>query len=453
MQRPNRQQAGTSQVASFTIREGVHFDNELEQATLGGILNLSAYSKSANFSDGMEQVGAILQPEHFYAPRHRDIYAAILRLWMESKPGDERLDVFQVKRVLLDMARWDGIGMAYLAELGEHALVAPNLKPYVKVLLECYQRRELQASLSGSATDTGIKSLEEIMHAVRSSLDDLERVKIDPTGESVLSVVENAAHWLAEEEPKSSTMCQFGIPDLDAITGYLPTDRPIIVGARPGNGKTIFGFQTGVRNAKAHRHATLFNLEMSKRKVGLRMLSTQGKIDGSILTGRIKERMDEYVWDRLATAHHELSALPLVVYTPDEPMTVDALAASFRHHVKQVGTKLVVIDQLSQVVADGRTDFERMTAAIKGIKRMMVGMDTPVIVLCQINRAGADAPSMGNLKQTGAIEEESGLILLLEPLTDPSGHQGHMKITVAKNDSGQTGYVEVDYAAWKYTIG
>ena len=82
---------------------------------------------------------------------------------------------------------------------------------------------------------------------------------------------------------------------------------------------------------------------------------------------------------------------------------------------KQYNPKFILIDQLNKIDGEGKTDLEKLTNVIRSLKILAGDIKTPLIILHQISRAGADTerPMMHQLKGSGAIEEEADVVLLL----------------------------------------
>ncbi len=416
-------------------------DSEIEQAFLGGILNWSEQHPS---NPGLEKMAGIVKPEHLYSPNHQAIYRAMLNLHSRAA----QVTVFSLKAELQDMDRLDPVGgLPALVELVDMALYAPDLREYARIILECYRDRQLAEGLTQLGLDSRkrrdaaaiVGEVQELLVRVAKARPDIEPAR-------PRDLIGAFGDWFQAPADQHSDVT-FCIQALDAVTGLLPSARPTIVAARPGKGKTILGFQTLRRNAERGIPCLGFNLEMEQHKILARHLSAMTGVAGETLSQRRSADLTETEWDSLGAAMAKFADLPMFMVTPDHPLGLLEIEAQIRFAVETHGIKLAVVDQLSKIEQQGRTLFEVQTARIQGISRIQRQVNIPIIVLCQVNRAGAEAPTLEDLKGTGAIEEDAGLVLLLHP------SDGQTKVIIAKNDSGQTGVVDLNYAAWKYTIG
>lgn len=100
-----------------------------------------------------------------------------------------------------------------------------------------------------------------------------------------------------------------GISSLDEITTGLNRSDMIVVGARPGMGKTSFALNIA-RNVAVNqnRPVAFFNLEMSREQMVNRLLSSEARVSSKKLrVGNLTP--DE--WGRIAVASSVLCKAPI----------------------------------------------------------------------------------------------------------------------------------------------
>ena len=206
-----------------------------------------------------------------------------------------------------------------------------------------------------------------------------------------------------------------GIKELDeTITGLNRTDL-ILLGARPGMGKTSFALNIARHAAvKAGRKVAFFSLEMGREQLCSRLLSTEALVGGTKLrTGKLAD--DE--WVRLVEAGDILSKAP--IYFDDNPsITVPEMKAKLRR-LKDVD--LVIIDYLQLMNGTSRRGGDNRVQEIseitRGLKVMAKELNIPVLTLSQLARDSekrtSHRPVLSDLRDSGSIEQDADIVLFL----------------------------------------
>ena len=251
-----------------------------------------------------------------------------------------------------------------------------------------------------------------------------------------------------------------GISTLDKVTTGLNKSDLIILGARPGMGKTSLALNIA-RNVAVNSKKTVcfFSLEMSRDQLAQRMLSNEASIESEKLrTGELSA--DE--WTRLAAAGKNFSDVEL--YFDETPgITVPEMKAKLRRMRK---VDLVIIDYLGLMGSAKKTEnrVQEVSEITRNLKGMAKQLNIPVIACAQLSR-GTEAkgkshkPALSDLRESGSIEQDADLVLFIyrenyydaektgeDQVTDPN----KAEIIVAKNRHGSTDTVEL-YWDGKFT--
>lgn len=113
--------------------------------------------------------------------------------------------------------------------------------------------------------------------------------------------------------------------------------------------------------------------------------------------------------------------------------------------------ELVVLDHISAfgdgTGRKGASLFEIVTHNSNAARDMAIDLGIPVLVLSQLNRAAEDAeePGLHHLKQSGSLEEDSRVVLLLSRSEVMSASLQRMDLAVAKNSNGSTNRLSIDF--------
>ncbi len=419
---------------------------EAEQAVLGAILM---------DADSINQVADVLRPEHFYLAEHQAIYAIMQMKMMESKT----IDFVTVLEALKSESYFSGEeGKAYLLKLAQIVPSISNISNYARIVREKYDVRSLihiSQEIMGDAMDPStdasllIDSAEQRIYDIRQ---DRHQGGLVPIQDVIASNYEMYSK-LNSAERDQYVGIPTGISTLDEITTGLNRSDLIIVGARPGMGKTSFALNVA-RNVAVlqNRRVAVFNLEMSREQMVNRFLSSEARVSSKKLrTGNLTP--DE--WSRMAYASGVLCKAPIYL---DETasITVPEMKARLRR-LKDVG--FVVIDYLQLMHSAKRTDnrVQEVSEITRSLKIMAKELNVPVMVCAQLARTtekqSNHRPALADLRESGSIEQDADQVLFLyrdeyykNEKEDPSSVEvGTSEVIVAKNRHGELGTVKLAF--------
>lgn len=242
---------------------------------------------------------------------------------------------------------------------------------------------------------------------------------------------------------------QTGFATLDNLFQGLRPGQMVVIGARPGVGKTSFALSMAYNAAVSGATVALFSLEMSKIEIAQRLLASESKVDlQTIRSSNIRNEQ----WPSILEAAERISRLKIIV--DDTPgTTVTEIRAKARRMLNKAEKGIVVIDyiQLLSPPANriGRTDNRatEVSEMSRGIKIMAKDLKAPVIALSQLNRTlenrNGKRPQLSDLRESGSIEQDADIVLLLdrslsdeEAARDDRPDKDFTNVIVAKNRAG-----------------
>jgi replicative DNA helicase len=244
--------------------------------------------------------------------------------------------------------------------------------------------------------------------------------------------------------------------DLDeATTGFHPGDL-IVIGARPGMGKTAFCLNLVANTAVSENvPIAFFSLEMTKEQIVLRMLCAEAEVDSKAVRSGFHSKDD---YRKLVNAAGRLSEAP--IYIDDSFNTILDIRAKSRRLKAEHGLGLVVIDYLQ--LMSGTNSYASREQVISEISRSLKALakdlGVPVIVISQLNRSceqrGEDKrPLIADLRESGAIEQDADTILFIyraEYYKTKDAEPGVAELDIAKQRSGPTMRIKLAFVD-KYT--
>ncbi|MFE6194125.1 replicative DNA helicase [Streptomyces sp. NPDC057838] len=414
-------------------------DFRAEQAVLGGMFFAS--STNTRVLDEVQQI--LHGPEDFYTARHQDIYAAILDLYGSGKPIDPITLAAQMREAG-SLARIGGA--SYLHELAQAVPTVAHAPHYAQNVRDCAFRRALVTTCTAGRDEAYNPTsdpaqvaetiTEQVQRIVSGATESVDRFWASDHAEVFLDQLESTAN---------DPIIRTAWPDLDTVV-KLRAGQLVIVGARPGGGKSVLGLNLAVHTALKHQMAAvLFSMEMGGDQVMARCYADQARIP----LGRLEERnLNDDEWQRMAQATARIAEAPLSI--DDTPrLSLGRLRARLRQmEANGRPARVVIVDYIQLMQTDpawGRQRWEQLGTLSRELKILAGEFNVLVVALTQMNRnpeTRADKkPSMGDLRESGSFENDANVVLLLHkdpPNSEGEPQQGRIDVIVAKNRQGQS---------------
>lgn len=227
-------------------------------------------------------------------------------------------------------------------------------------------------------------------------------------------------------------------PDLDRHIVGLQPGRLYTIAARPGVGKTIAAQNIAEWMSGVHGKRVYFStLEMSDEELGLRFLSASTGIDSKKLQSGSLTAAE---WQAVEQAGVEGFVDMAVDICSTPTQTIESIRTGARDSTRKGELGLIVVDYLQLMEGAGKNQnrAEVVSGFSRGLKNMASEFGVPVIALSQLNRGSVGTtPTVANLRESGSIEQDSDVVILLHEDEDES--PGTVKMIVAKARNGSMG--------------
>lgn len=247
---------------------------------------------------------------------------------------------------------------------------------------------------------------------------------------------------------------QLGVPDCDRYLGTMVGGELVVVGARPGVGKTSWATQVAIESAKAGLPSLFLTTEMPEDSIWDRITSQHARVNSEKL--RFPKAMTTLERSKIYEASESLASLPLTVLDVGY-RTIDELVGLCRRQVETLGLKIIFVDYLQRLFgSDKKTSrYEEVSEISRKLKTLAVETKTVVIALAQFSRPPKEhegkLPTMASLRDSGQIEQDADMIMLFSrPLDSVS-----ITAQVAKNRHGSIGQFPLgfDPQCTRFTVG
>ena len=442
---------------------------ESEQAVLGCLL----MDPKAALVEIQQRVGA---NDVFYDTRNALVFGAAMALAAAGVP----IDMVTMTGRLADDGHAERVGgAAYLAELLDRVVSVAQLPAYLDVVVRKWQLRQAirrATEIVSEAYDVP-EDVEGFLSRAEERVFSLPRaVKDGPKTAQALamSCIERIEKYARGRGMFTGLPTQFAY--LDKLTGGLQNGELIVIGGRPGTGKTSLAMNIAERVAwwdtdqgpKPGHPVGVLSMEMSADDLMLRLVCSRARVNFHKLRTGCMSHDDEA---KLTEVIPEMSQAPIVI---DDAANLTAMEMRSRLRLMKAryGIRLAVIDylQLAKLPPEYAGDRVNGIAAVSGaLLASAKELQIPIIVISQLSRESekggrASVPRMSDLRDSGAIEQDAHFIGLLYKAPMEEEDEAAMrerlngdphaevdipvKMEVCKNRNGPTGYMDLVFRRW-----
>lgn len=393
------------------------------------------------------QVGE-LKPEDFSTEYHREMYRA---LWAVISQGGTA-DAVTLSQYLVQQGK-PKVG-DYIVVFDDGINPVRNIEPHVKEIARTSRRRSIIRALEGAVAQAYdmSESNEDVISVTHDKLLNLASASMVNQSFHVKDFsfqVYEGLRRLAERDTSASLGLTTAVTEVDDLTtGFRPGELAVI-GAYTGEGKTAYLEQILAANCYRGVPALMFSQEMSKEQVLIRMIPylTGGRVTARKLRDPRLMNMAQKV--DVENTQSVIDGWPLWVNDASR-FDVNEMVAHSHAMIRRYGIRLIGVDYLQLLKASGKDKREQVGNASEALRSLAKSQKVAVVALSQLGRPGDKVkrpPTMFDLKESGEIEEDAHLVLLLyRPVEKDKGTFTRKDfIIVGKQREGPTGSVKVRF--------
>jgi replicative DNA helicase len=383
-----------------------------------------------------------LREEYFEEGQRRNIFRAIRELRREEKP----INTVTVYGKLVELKT--PIDAVYLANIDNGIYHCDGWKHYRHELHLRYVGERIKECKTDFLKHQDIDKLYNEMQEIRML--DPDPIATDVHQLLVSYMVEMADVMSGRIDNRITPTYHSNTDSL--ITGFKPSEF-VLLGGRPGMGKTTLGVQFALNQAINGKPVAFFTLEMSTQQLMTRLVSNLCEVDGEAFLD-VSSRISREQYTQMGIAVDRVKNAPLhIVDIPGaDPTRIELeLIKLIRTH-KIEGAYIDYLQLISALPEDrSKARIEQVTNISKYLKMICKRLNIWLCVVSSLSRnveqRDNKRPQMSDLRETGQLEFDADKILFVfRPAeymaeTDPNKYDllEVMEVLVRKNRNGKVG--------------
>lgn len=381
----------------------------------------------------IEKIYSMLEPEMFQNTMLGCFYLEFLRGYERGYSVDVVILVQKMSALYPEETIQEEIRRCVI-----NTIICADIKSHADVIVKEYKARKLEKLLQSCRPDGN--TVEKQIGGLIKDLEALQENKNAKSKSLAEIAMECKGKYFTDNEVEKIYL---GFPKLDQLLGGLEGGDVIVIGARPAVGKSAFVTQITENLAKQGKKIGFYNLEMQEKQLYERFMVAQSKISLTRLRRAVKFLGDEE--ERFRKANEVLEKQEDIIITTGSK-SVSEIQIESRH----MGYDIIIIDYLQLLKPDKEYRGNRTAevgAISKAIKALAMELNIPIIALSQLNRVSelkeTKEPTMAELRETGDIEQDASVIMLMWNIFQEDRTKKGCKIE--KQRQGETGKIVLDF--------
>lgn len=382
--------------------------------------------------------------------------STLLNTMIYMKNKGQEVNTMSIINFAASKGKMDAIGGTKLiSELASESIGASQFESFQKLIKENHLKRQtilLMQKTMSEVLESDIDTLQEGLFSELSRITDSSK-KDDDDG-NVKEALVNVLNDM-QTEKEGITGASTGFTLLDEYLDGLKKQKLIIIGARPGAGKTALIMNMLQTHSVINKQPSImFNMEMSKEELLKRMISSIGLINSGLMRNPVK-RFKDKEWESTMSAVGLIDNSKFRLF--DKPsVDLSYIKSKCRKMKRDFPNEhiLVFIDYLQLIKGNPKLEGNKnlqigeISTALKVLSREL---DCTVVCLSQLGREVEKRqdkrPIMSDIRDSGQVEQDADIIGMLyrDDYYNPetSEKKNIIEFIIAKNREGRTGTVDM----------
>lgn len=415
------------------------FNNDAEVAVLSIVLN---HPEMVHELDG-------LQSFMFDSAIHQNLFLEIQQMTERQVPTEPAL-------LIAELDASNSInkvgGKKYIQDLTNYQYNKDTLPEYRNLIIKSYKTRSLISLGASVATvdKVNVDNVDSEIGRIKTSLDRLLETRGGTQtihiGDSVAGVYKDIINGRSNAGLRGTS---WGIGSLDKATGGKCAGELIIIGGRPGQGKSSILFNSIYNDAKNGVASLLFEREMRTQEVTERLVSLDTGIP--ITNIRLRILTDPQV-KQIYESLERIKKLPIYIdtsYRSTDPYYIESTVNKYK---RLYDIKVVYLDYIQILVDREDNQTNEIGRYSRLFKTMANELDICSIMASQLNRQvemrDNKRPVLSDLRQSGNLEEDADIVVGLyrdEYYNPETRYKNLMEFIILKYRNGPPGTVTIRF--------
>lgn len=384
-------------------------------------------------------IGTILNnPDQFFIARElisfndfQDLHAAECWKGMQSLADrDMPTALIYVKQQVSDYA-------AEWADMATERAYGASVEPFCKAMLSSNRETAFQHAMQQA------QHQDDPATYLERAIDEYRKVRVNESMTFKELISSTVAH--IEEISEGGSGIKTGLNGIDRQMGGLQPARVMVVAARTGQGKTALTLQISLNMARNGDPVGICSLEMGSAELGMRSIATTCKAN---ISGLYKA--DDMALGMMSEGMRTQGIVDWQIHFNVEQYRLAEIVNQIRVWARKDGVKVAVVDHIGLVeVPEATSANERLGMVTRAMKKLAKELNISIILVSQLNRGNDKenrAPKISDLRDSGSIEQDADIILLLHTVEAEKFVDGekvmdysHHRFIMGKNRQGAIG--------------